>query len=325
MPTREQVLSLLRSNLDYREAARVLGVPPGQAYMIATGLPADGGDTFPTGELDRPGMLEGSTQHLVSMSQEAENPTTKPHVHEWIKRRAESDLQMRVAAGKRDAAPGEPLEEVTDIADVLSLQHDRVTALLKQLKTIPGPTTGGSEVQRSRKQSIVDMVTVALSMHEAAEQEELWPAVRSALPDGDEVVATALQQEQEGKDTLTTLGTTSPDDKEYDELIDELDLRARKHVAFEERVLLRLRELMSEEDRRALGERFLRAHQHAPTRPHPHAPKEPKAAVMVAGAAGAALDRVRDAVGDRPAKRRGRAAKEPEIAQPEPRVPSGEE
>jgi hypothetical protein len=33
--------------------------------MVAIGLPADGGDTFPPGELDRPGALPGRTQHLV--------------------------------------------------------------------------------------------------------------------------------------------------------------------------------------------------------------------------------------------------------------------
>ena len=39
MPTREQVRGLLDSGLDYEAAGRRLGIPPGQAYLIATGAP----------------------------------------------------------------------------------------------------------------------------------------------------------------------------------------------------------------------------------------------------------------------------------------------
>jgi hypothetical protein len=46
VPTREHVRKLLDDGLDYAAAAQRLGIPPGQAYMIATGLPADGGDTI---------------------------------------------------------------------------------------------------------------------------------------------------------------------------------------------------------------------------------------------------------------------------------------
>jgi hypothetical protein len=55
---------------------------------------------------------------------------------------------------------------------------------------------------------------------------------------------------------------------------------------------------------------FRRARQPAPTRPHPHAPTSPAVAVKAAGAAVAAIDRVRDAAGDRGAARRGRAAQD---------------
>jgi hypothetical protein len=47
---------------DYRAAGRALGVPAGQAYLVATGLPADGGDTFTPQELDRTGVLRRSSR-----------------------------------------------------------------------------------------------------------------------------------------------------------------------------------------------------------------------------------------------------------------------
>lgn len=313
MPTRDQVLRSYQQHGDYRAAAQQLGVPAGQAYLVATGLPADGGDTFPPEHTSRPGVLPGSTQALVYADQQVRNPTSKPDVHDWIKQRAAADAPMQAAAQARDATPGEPRDPSdTDILFVLSRQHDQVTALIKQIKTIPGVTKGGSAVHQSRRASIVDMITVELSEHEAAEEEHFWPWVRSVLDDGDELAQIAFGQEQEGKDLLTALGKTQASEEQFDELADELEKAARKHVAFEDRVLLKLRDATSPEDRRKIGKRFLRAHRHAGTRPHPHAPSHPKAAVQAAGAAGAALDRARDKAGDRPAKRRGRAEQESE-------------
>jgi hemerythrin-like domain-containing protein len=312
LPTREQTLSVFGRTGDYIRVAEELHIPAGQAYLVATGLPADGGDTFSPDELARPGVLAGSTQHLVYHSQTVENPTAKQEVHEWIKGRAAKDAPMTAAARKRDAAPAEVVEpEETDITTVLTRQHDQVTAMLKELKTVPGVTKGGSEVQQSRRASIVDMITVALSKHEATEEELFWPWVREVLDDGDELAATALQQEQEGKNVLAALSKTQPSDETFDELAEELDSRARKHVAFEDRVLLALSDSVGRKERQERGAQFLSSQGHAPTRPHPHAPKSPAAAVKAAGAAGAAVDKVRDSVGDRPAKRRGRAENEP--------------
>lgn len=313
MPTREQVQHAYQELGDYQAVGHALGVPAGQAYLVATGLPADGGDTLAPEEQGRPGMLPGSTQHLVYAPVPPENPAAKPEVHEWIKQQAAMDAPMQSAARAQDAAPGEPADPAaTDIVVVLTRQHDQVTALLKQLKAIPGVTKGGSGVHQSRRASIVDMITVALSRHEAAEEEHFWPWVRKALADGDELAAAAASQEQHGTDILISLGTTPPSDEKFDELAEELEHAARTHVAFEDRVLLAVMQATSEKDRAAVGKRFLRAHSHAPTRPHPHAPRLPAAAVKVAGAPAAVLDQARDKAGDRPAKRRGRAEHEPQ-------------
>lgn len=308
MPTRERVLSVLADLGDYERASEVLGVPPGQAYLIATGLPADGSDAFASDELDRPGWLPSSTQHLVTGRNKAHNPTEKPEIQAWLKHRADLDPPMRQAADERDAEPGAPIEpEEKDVATVLTRDHDRVTALMKQVKTIPGVSAGGSAVHQSRRKSIIDMITVALSRHESAEQELFWPAVRRFLPDGDEVVGKALEQEQEGKELLYALGRLEPSDERFDELASELDSALRKHVAFEDRVLLALCAATQQQERRKLGDKIARAEERAPTRPHPRAPKSPAPAVKLAGAAGAAMDRLRDNVRERPAERRGKA------------------
>jgi hypothetical protein len=301
VPTREQVRALLADGLDYADAGRRLGIPAGQAYLIATGQAADGGDA-PSDQQDRRGGLLPSSQHLANPPHE--NPTGKQVVREWMASRVAADDQMRAAAAQRTAEPPEPVDpdDNHDAIVVLGRDHNQVRYLVQQLQALPSHKTGGPAGDLARRKSIVDMITMRLSGHEAAEQEVFWPAVRSALPDGDKWADGALEQEQEGKDTLTALGRMDPDSDEFDEHVEQLVAELRKHVAYEERVFLLLRRAMPDGEREKLGQRLLAAKKRGPTRPHPHAPKKPRAAVK-AGAAGAALlDQARDAVTDRPAK-----------------------
>src|SRR4051794_37597478 len=114
MPSQDQAREAVRRHKDYEKAAADLGVPPGQAYLLATGLPADGSDSGEEvgeeaergDESPRPYALAVSTQHLVNGP--AENPTRKEHILDWIKRRAAADTQMRAAADRRSVEPPQP-------------------------------------------------------------------------------------------------------------------------------------------------------------------------------------------------------------------------
>ncbi len=88
MPSKEQVLRLVRQGRGYEEIGRALRVPPGLAYLVATGIPADGGDTVTRRQRERPGMVPSRSQHLVNPREI--NPTTHRLVHEWIRNRARS-------------------------------------------------------------------------------------------------------------------------------------------------------------------------------------------------------------------------------------------
>jgi hypothetical protein len=91
MPTRDQVRALLGRGQSYEMAARELHIPAGQAYMIATGLAADGGDTPSLEELHDKPVLSGSSQQLVNPP--AFNPTRNPRVMEWVRARAARELK----------------------------------------------------------------------------------------------------------------------------------------------------------------------------------------------------------------------------------------
>jgi hemerythrin-like domain-containing protein len=271
VPTQQQVRSLVAAGLSYEEVGRRLGVSPGLAYLVGTGVPADGSDSLTPEQLESGDILPTSQQ---LSNPEWENPTRSERVLEWVRQRAASDAQMQHAAAQRDAEPGEPQEpEIHDIVTLIGRDHNQVNALMQQLSAIPGHKKGGSATHIERRASIVDMMTRALAEHESAEEEYFWPAVRQKVPDGDALAEQGREQEQKGNETLQSLADADPDSDEFDDLVEQLILELRKHVAFEDRVLLAFENATDERERRKLGEKFRKAKKIAPTRPHPRAPR----------------------------------------------------
>jgi len=88
VPTREDVTELLSAGHSYATAARELGIAPGLAYMIATGLPADGSGAPPP--VDEARLEGGTSQQLVNPP--AADPVRKAHVLDWVRGRAEREL-----------------------------------------------------------------------------------------------------------------------------------------------------------------------------------------------------------------------------------------
>jgi Hemerythrin HHE cation binding domain len=307
VPRRDQLLGRLRAGRSYPEIGREFGVPAGQAYLIVTGLPADGSDVLgPESLASREGILDGSSQHLANPPTEV--PTEDASVLAWTRARAAADLPMRQASQSRTAEPPEPAEQAVDLVDVLGQDHNQVNYLAEQLQAIPGVRQGGSAGQQQQRVSIVDMIRIRLARHETAEEEHLWPTVRAALPDGAALADTALEQEQHGKDLLQALDGLPGDADRFDELVEQLVAALRKHVAFEDLVFGKVKQVIPAEQRAELGRRVQATERHAPTRPHPHAPPGSR----IAAAAVAPIDRLRDAVTERPAERAGRPEQPPD-------------
>ena len=102
MATKEQVLSRFEQGGGYEAVGRELGIPAGKAYMIATGIPADGSDSLAPEDYRRPGLQLGGTQALIGVP--AHNPTgpdDKPQVMAWVRERAQADRQMQQAAANQ--------------------------------------------------------------------------------------------------------------------------------------------------------------------------------------------------------------------------------
>ncbi|HVW81117.1 MAG TPA: hypothetical protein VHB69_09295 [Mycobacteriales bacterium] len=95
MVEQRDVVELIRQNHTYEEAADRLGIPPGRAYLIATGVPADSSDGLSSEDLQRPGLLPAAQQLA---NPRTEQPDRSAHVREFLAQRARSDSQMQAAA-----------------------------------------------------------------------------------------------------------------------------------------------------------------------------------------------------------------------------------
>jgi hypothetical protein len=258
MPTRESILTLVRSGLDYRQIGRQLGISPGRAYLTATGLPADGGDALGP-EADRPeGVLAGSTQHLAN-SAAVRNPRTEQVVDEWMRQRAASDPALRAAWATHPVAPPPVAEKSDDVIDIIGHDHAQVRYLQQQLQMLPAASAGALPDDLRRRAEALARLRPLLQRHEHAEAEVFWPLVETHLADGGDFARDGLAQEHKLDELFAELDGTAPADRstsKYDDLVTELVGALRKHLALEDAVLARLYDEMTEAEGKEAGRRF---------------------------------------------------------------------
>lgn len=172
---------------------------------------------------------------------------------------------------------------MTDLIDVLVDDHRRVETLFAELEA----DTVGDEAVPAHRRDVVDVVVAELVGHAVAEELYLLPAVRELLPDGDRIADRELHRHADAERIMDSLDPADPT---------ALIAAIRAHIEEQERDLFRrLRQVCPPDRLEDLGHRAEAAKRIAPTRPHPHAPANRL------GAAGAGLvDRVRDALTNRP-------------------------
>lgn len=264
MPTRDEVRKRIDAGASYEEVGRTLGIPPGQAYMIATGVAADGSDGLSPEELDRRlGALAGSTQHLANP--ETEVPKDDPRVAQWRRDRALGDRTLQEAAR---AHPLEPPPVVgkgttTDVLSVLGWSQNQVQVLSEKLQAIKGVRKGGREIDLERRAQLVDMIRRRESASSQAQKEAFWPAVRDALPDGDALADEGLRRGEQVSEVLKRLAVLRPDQDDFDEQVEALVLALRRSSALHATVGLGLRAHMVAADREQIGRRVQQAEEEA--------------------------------------------------------------
>lgn len=177
----------------------------------------------------------------------------------------------------------------TDAIELLIGDHREVEQLFEMMDK----ARQSSDVDQQRY--VAEHVVEDLSVHAVIEEEILYPAMRDAFPDGDQLVEDALQEHQEAKELLTRIDGKDPQSDDARAAFDELVATIHHHVADEEAQLVRLRGALGQERLEQMGKKMELARKAAPTHPHPHAPNTPPGNVA-AGAFAAVVDKIRDAL-----------------------------
>ncbi|PRX43687.1 hemerythrin HHE cation binding domain-containing protein [Prauserella shujinwangii] len=184
------------------------------------------------------------------------------------------------------SAQGQP-----DLISVIVNDHREVEQVFTELER------GGGDSRHRR--ALVDHVIAELVRHSVAEEQYMYPAARKNLANGDQVADHEIAEHAEAEQLMKQLEDLDPDDPKFEQLLGELMGAIRHHVEDEENDLLpKLRNALSEEELRELGQQVVKAKERAPTRPHPGAPDKPPANRILDPGAGL-IDRMRDRLAGR--------------------------
>ncbi|WP_308036666.1 hemerythrin domain-containing protein [Actinoplanes sp. DH11] len=165
------------------------------------------------------------------------------------------------------------------IIDIVNKQHRELLTLTERLEAAPD----------DRKLTTVLVATA--SRHLCAEEQYLYPAVRTAVPGGNELAERELTEDQA---LMVLLGELERSGDRAD-LADAAEA-IRRHVAADaEELLPLLEQMVPGEDLVRLGNRLETAEEAAPTRPHPATPSTPPWNKVVDPIVGV-VDKVRDVV-----------------------------
>jgi hemerythrin superfamily protein len=173
-----------------------------------------------------------------------------------------------------------------DVVDLLVGQHEQVRGLFSLL----------DQGDAKERQETFEELVRLLAVHETAEEEVVYPAVRSMVDDGDDLADARTSEEAEAKEALAELEELGPDHPEFSAKLDAFKQMVLTHAGNEEREIFpRLRDTHSRDQLESMAVGVRSAESLAPTRPHPRGPESAVGNIAV-GPFVAMADRVRDAI-----------------------------
>jgi hemerythrin-like domain-containing protein len=184
------------------------------------------------------------------------------------------------------------------IADVLADEHERLETLLADAVTTAEAVSAGAE-EKARGRDVADTFVASLTRHLSSEEQELYPAGRAALPNGDRVIDTEIEADREILRTLAVVHSADPEDPSFPAALRRAQLQLRQHIeTAHEQIHPEVRRQLSREEQIRLGNRVDIVQEAAPTRPHPDTPSTPPLNKVVDPALGT-VDKVRDILAGR--------------------------
>jgi hemerythrin superfamily protein len=147
------------------------------------------------------------------------------------------------------------------VIDVLQSQHEQVKKLLSQIGSGKGASAADDFCALHHK----------LAVHETAEEEIVYPALRSTGPDGERVVKARIAEEEKGVKVLTQLEGLEVGSAEFTKVFDKFHKAVLEHASAEEsEVFPLLASTQTPEQLQRMAHAFQTAEAAAPTHGHPH-------------------------------------------------------
>ncbi|MFP5376464.1 MAG: hemerythrin domain-containing protein [Acidimicrobiia bacterium] len=172
-----------------------------------------------------------------------------------------------------------------DVVDLLVAQHREARRLFSEVEA------GGAGAIES-----FECLVRLLAVHETAEEEVVYPALRSVGAEGERVAEARTAEEDEAKKALSGLEGLGVDGEGFAARFQAFRADVVAHAEAEEREVFPLLRRSLDGDKLDRMRRALEAAEKmAPTHPHPHAP-ESALGNLVVGPFVAIADRVRDAI-----------------------------
>jgi hemerythrin superfamily protein len=172
-----------------------------------------------------------------------------------------------------------------DVVDLLICQHSQIRDLFNEVERRIG----------AERQEAFDRLVRLLAVHETAEEEIIHPLARRSLPGGEEIVDDRLGEERKAKEQLARLENMDVQSAQFLTELDSLRIAVLTHARAEERYeFFRIRDKLSDAQRRGLAAAVKAAEAIAPTHPHPGT--ESATMNILLGPAAAIADRVRDLI-----------------------------
>lgn len=176
-----------------------------------------------------------------------------------------------------------------NVVDLISREHRELLAL--------GTELTGEGTDAARRRTIAQVLSAELSRHLSAEEQYLYPAMRSIVPDGYALVDREIAEDRALLEALRLLEAAGDDNRAA--RADDVCRRLTRHAdAAAAELLPMLLQLAPVEDLIRLGNRVELAEEAAPTRPHPGTPSAPPWNKLIDPAV-AVVDKVRDMVSRR--------------------------
>src|SRR3954447_25797948 len=148
-----------------------------------------------------------------------------------------------------------------DVIELLEHDHREVEEMFAEF---------GRATDPKERRVIADKIIIELVRHSEAEEQAVYPAMRKALPDGEQLVEHEISEHSEAEEIMKKLDGMDPEDAQFGVLMGQLQSAITEHVQEEEtEAFPRFRQHVSQDEIDKLGSTVEALKKIVPTHPHP--------------------------------------------------------